>query len=198
MDMSETSALPRVQVRRDRSKPIIQQHPWIFSGAITHVDGDPQPGDIVRVESADGQYLATGYWNQRSQIQVRILTWRDESIDDAWWIAHIARAVAARHQDARIASGALDAYRVINAESDYLPGLIVDRYAGHLVLQALTYAIDARKAAIADALVQAFATHGVSIASVYERSDIDVRRKEGLREVTGSLIGETPAHVEVR
>jgi 23S rRNA (cytosine1962-C5)-methyltransferase len=178
-----------IVIKAGREKPIRQQHPWIFSGAIARAE-NADPGDIVTVVSQDGEFLARGYWNQKSQIQVRILTWRNEEIDDQWWRNKIQRALETRGLD-HIAYEQGDnpdaAFRMINAENDYLPGLIVDRYGDWLVLQALTLAIDQRKTMIAELLAAMVTTKGV-----YERSDVDVREREGLPLVTGVLWGEEP------
>lgn len=191
-----------VTIKKGREKPIIQQHPWIFSGAIERAL-DASPGDIVTVVKSDGSFLARGYWNPKSQIQVRILTWHDEPIDDDWWRRMLRRAFDAR----------LDTYdvhqnwlrmpcRLVNAENDFIPGLIVDCYCqenkGHwLVLQALTLGIDQRKNAIAQMIVEVAQNYPVlknpsQIYGIYERSDVDVRGKEGLKQVTGVLYGQEP------
>jgi 23S rRNA (cytosine1962-C5)-methyltransferase len=171
----------QIVIRADREKPILNQHPWIFSGAISEIKGDPQPGEIVTVVTERNRFLARGYWNAKSQIQVRILSWHDEPIDDEWW----ARAIASSIDRRPVASDG--GTRLINAENDFIPGLIVDHYAGFLVLQALTYGIDQRKPLIAQILNDLIASRGI-----YERSDIDVRAKEGLKQVTGVLTGEEP------
>ena len=178
-----------IVIKAEREKPILNQHPWVFSGAIAEVKGNPAPGEIVDVVSVKGKFLARGYWNPRSQIQVRILTWRDEPVDEGWWHAMIARAI-----ESRAIYGERDALRLINAENDFLPGLVVDRYGDWLVLQALTLGIDQRKTMIADILAEQLQPRGI-----YERSDVDVRRKEGLSEVKGLLWGEEPPPlIEVR
>jgi 23S rRNA (cytosine1962-C5)-methyltransferase len=174
--------MTHITIHKGREKPIIQQHPWIFSGAIERVHGNPGPGDIVTVTSSDGTFLARGYWNPKSQIQVRILTWRDETIDEAWWRAAIDRAVAARaHHPTPTA------VRLLNAESDYVPGLIVDRYGDYLVLQSLSLGIETRKAQLTDLLADA-----LHPAGIYERSDMEVRQKEGLELTKGVLWGAAP------
>lgn len=171
-----------VTIKPGREKPIIQQHPWIFSGAIVSAR-HANPGDIVTVQAQDGRFLARGYWNPKSQIQVRILTWHDEPIDAGWWRKSIQRAI-----DSRPANDPHHtAYRLINAENDYIPGLIVDRYADWLVIQALTLFIDNHKNMIADLLAEMLPVKGI-----YERSDVDVRGKEGLKSVKGTLWGEAP------
>src|SRR5690606_36250387 len=113
--------------------PILNKHPWIFSGAIADTHGNPKPGDIVTVESQRGDFLARGYWNPKSQIQVRILTWENEPIDADWWRRMLQRAFDARKFLA--SPDQFPAYRLVHAESDYLPGLIIDRYGDWLVLQ---------------------------------------------------------------
>ena len=179
-----------VVIKHDREKPIRNQHPWIFSGAIDAVRGNPTPGEIVTVLSHKGEFLARGYWNEKSQIQVRILTWHDEPINEDWWRRMLIRAI-----DARSASSC----RIVNAESDYLPGLIVDRYENWLVLQALTLHIDQQKGLIARLLWETLSERGVNISGIYERSDVDVRRKEGMQEIKGVLWGEeAPGEVEIQ
>jgi 23S rRNA (cytosine1962-C5)-methyltransferase len=171
-----------IVIHKGREKPIIQQHPWVFSGAIESVRGNPSPGEIVTLVATDGRFLARGYWNAKSQIQVRILTWHDEDINHAWWGAAIERAIAARaHHPTPTAM------RLVNAESDYLPGLVVDRYGNHLVVQALTLGIETRRKQIIDLLVDL-----ARPAGIYERSDVDVRQKEGLEQAKGLLWGEEP------
>lgn len=178
-----------IVIKKDRDKPIRNQHPWIFSGAIDEVRGNPTPGEIVTVLSHNGSFLARGYWNAKSQIQVRLLTWQDESISEDWWRARLKRAIDTRTQST---------CRLINAESDYLPGLVVDRYENWLVLQALTLHIDQQKDKIAQLLWEIFAERGVSLSGIYERSDVDVRRKEGLQESKSVLRGgAAPDELEV-
>jgi len=181
-----------VIIKKGREKPIVQQHPWIFSGAIHEVENDPKAGDIVTVISHQGIFLARGYWNRKSQIQVRILTWTDEEINQAWWKKMITRAIDTRkaHYDLENQSSAL---RIINAENDFIPGLIVDKYGEWLVLQALTFFIDNHKTMISELLAELMQVRGI-----YERSDVDVRHKEGLQQVTGMLWGEeAPEQIQI-
>ncbi|MCC6804170.1 MAG: hypothetical protein IT319_14915, partial [Anaerolineae bacterium] len=183
-----------IVIKKDREKPIRNQHPWIFSGAIDEVRGNPTPGDIVTVVSHSGTFLARGYWNPTSQIQVRILTWRDEEINEDWWRQALKRAVDARVLENWRQRHQSDPYgfRIINAENDYIPGIIVDRYGGWLVLQALTLHIDQQKTAITHLLADIYAEMGIPIKGVYERSDVDIRKKEGLEQSEGLLYGEEP------
>jgi 23S rRNA (cytosine1962-C5)-methyltransferase len=178
-----------VIIKKGREKPIIQQHPWIFSGAIDSVQGDPTPGDIVTVKAHDGRFLARGYWNPKSQIQVRILTWQDEDINEDWWRRMLKRAIDGRKKDGTPLLP--DSCRLINAENDFIPGLIVDRYQTWLVMQSLTLGIEVRKVQIAELILEILRTSH-NLIGVYERSDVDVRGKEGLDSATGILIGESP------
>lgn len=171
---------------------MIRRHPWIFSGAIKSVEGHPSDGDIVDVYDVGHNWLARGYINRQSQITVRLLTWDErEVVDRHFWRRRLERASSARrhladHPDTT-------AYRVVNAESDYLPGLIVDRYGEWLVVQFLTLGMEQYRREIADLIAELLAPHGI-----YERSDVEVRQKEGLEERTGLLWGdEPPCDVEV-
>ncbi len=182
----KTTLNPTVILKPRRDKPVRNRHPWVFSGAISQVKGSPAPGDIVTLLGSGGHPLALGYWNPRSQIRVRLLSWQlDEPIDAAWWQARLARAINARAPLAH--DSQTTAYRLVNAESDGLPGLIVDRYGDHLVLQALTLGIERRKAMLARLLDEMLTPTGI-----YERSDAEVRVKEGLGLAHGVLCGDAP------
>ena len=176
---------PSVTLKPGREKSVRQRHPWIFSGAVASVQGTPSPGAVVDVRAADGSFLARGYYNPRSQIVVRLLTWEEhEAIDRAFWERRLRAALARR--DA-LTHDATNAYRLVFAESDGLPGLIVDRYDRWLVLQALTWGIATAKPLLVELLQELVAPRGI-----YERSDVDVRAQEGLEPSTGLLAGEEP------
>ncbi|RLC97546.1 MAG: 23S rRNA (cytosine(1962)-C(5))-methyltransferase RlmI [Chloroflexi bacterium] len=174
-------------LKRNRARPVVQHHPWLFSGAIARIEGDAVDGDIVDVLDAGRNWLARGYLNRHSQITVRLLTWQqDEQVDRAFWRRRLERAVAARRSLANDPS--TTAYRLVHAESNYLPGLIVDQYGGWLVVQFLTLGVERRKEELISLLVELL--DGVS--GVYERSDVDVRAKEGLGKRAGLLWGAEP------
>ena len=178
-----------VRLKRGRDKPVRNRHPWIFSGAIAHAE-NAVDGQLVRVLDHKNRFLARGYWNSKSQIQTRILAWSDEPIDKAWWRAKLQRALGLR-QD--YAASAKPAYRLVNAESDFLPGLIIDRYADWCVLQALTRYIDLQKQMIVDALLDV-----TGAENIYERSDASARQREGLASSKALLRGgPLPALVEI-
>ncbi len=174
-------------LERNRARPVNQRHPWIYSGAVARVAGDPADGDIVEVRDTGNNWLARGYINRRSQIAVRLLTWRqDERVDVDFWRRRLERAIAARQ--ALADDPMTDAYRLVHAESDYLPGLIVDRYGDWLAVQFLTLGVERWK----DELVRLLVGLLDGVQGVYERSDVDVREKEGLAQHTGLLWGEEP------
>lgn len=161
-------------------KSISRRHPWFFSGAVKAVKGDPEDGDILKLVAPNDDFAGRGYWNSQSQIRVRVLSWdADEVINQQFWESRLRRAIEAR--------GDIKTGRLVNAENDFLPGLIVDRYGDWLVIQALTLGIDRRKAMLAELLAQIVQPRGI-----YERSDVDVRPKEGLLETTGILWGDEP------
>ncbi|MCY3779857.1 MAG: class I SAM-dependent rRNA methyltransferase [Chloroflexi bacterium] len=179
-----------VRIRRGREKPIRNRHPWIFSGAIAHAE-NAVDSELVSVVDHKDRFLARGYWNSQSQIQVRILSWEDEPIDADWWRTQLKRALSLRQELGAASAGS--ACRLVNGESDYLPGLIIDRYAEWYVLQALTRYIDEQKAGIADLLADL-----TGAENIYERSDVPVRQKEGLSSTVGLLRGgPLPELVEI-
>lgn len=175
-----------VILKSGRDKPVRQRHPWIFSGAIASLPAGVEDGEFVEVVDAAGAWLARGYLNRRSQIQVRLLTWEQgEAIDADFWRRRLAAAIDLRHT--LPALDGCNALRLVNAENDYLPGLTVDRYDDYLVLQAGTLAIDRRKAMLAQTLLELTGCRGI-----VERSDMAVRKLEGLSPATGTLAGSTP------
>src|SRR5688500_10301176 len=119
---------------RDRS--VRRRHPWLLSGAIARVDGDPGPGDLVAVRSAEGEVLAHGHYEPGSQIRVRLLAFRKEAEEEGALAGRVAAAVARRAADPLLAG--TDAVRLVNTEGDGLPGLVVDRYADVLVVRPST------------------------------------------------------------
>jgi 23S rRNA (cytosine1962-C5)-methyltransferase len=183
--MSEPAAI----IHSSRQKAVLRRHPWVFSGAVARVEGSPADGDVVVVRGESGQFLARGYWNSRSAIRIRLLSWDEaEAIDEGFWRRRLERAIQARHVENRLYQhGTANAYRLVNAENDALPGLVVDRYGDWLVIQALTVGIATRKTMLASLLIDM-----LNPAGIYERSDVDVRQKEGLSPETGLLAGREP------
>ncbi len=175
-----------VILKPGRDKPVRQRHPWIFSGSIRTLPKEVDDGAIAPVCDARGQFLAYGFLNRASQIQVRLLSWdQDETFDEDFWCGRLQQAIDVRTRCQLDAHS--NAFRLVNAENDYLPGLVVDKYADHLVLQAGSRGIDARKAAIA-----AWLHDLTGCRSVTERSDMAARKQEGLPGADGPLTGGSP------
>jgi 23S rRNA (cytosine1962-C5)-methyltransferase len=183
-----------VVLKQNREKPVRNRHPWVFSGAIQRIVGTVQDGDLVRVADSHGQYLATGYLNRHSQIVVRLLTWdADEQVDDVFWRCRLERALAGRAR--LVEDPATTAYRLVHAEADGLPGLVVDRYGDWLVIQCLTLGMARRRDQLVTLLVDSLDRPGHGLAppaGIYARDDADVRRKEGLPLEAGLVWGKEP------
>lgn len=170
-----------VFLQADREKSLKRRHPWIFSKAIKTVKGKALLGDTVDVRAADGSFLGRGAYSPDSQIRVRVWTWQeDETIDLAFFARRIEAAWTVRQ--ALFDLNSTNGIRIVAAESDGLPGVTIDRYDTVLVVQLLSAGADFHRALIVEALKQLFP--GLSI---YERSDVDVRKKEGLPLTTGWL-----------
>ncbi len=177
-----------------REKSLLRRHPWIFSGAIHHIDGTPAlrqaqdiaSGETVRLLSSKGDFLAQAAYSPHSQIRARVWTFDpDEQINPDFFRKQIHSAIHTRDTWHLVPD--TDAYRLIHAESDGLPGLIVDRYGDVLVLQSLTAGSEFWKDTIADILLEE-----TGLQTIYERSDADVRELEGLLPVVGVLRGDLP------
>jgi 23S rRNA (cytosine1962-C5)-methyltransferase len=178
--------MTQIILHPNRDFSVSRRHPWIFSGAVARVDGAPVPGETVRVLSADGAPLGLGAFSPASQIRVRMWSFDpDAVIDEAFVNARIARAVGARAE--LLAGGATNAFRLVNAEADGMPGLIADCYGDWTVCQFTTVGAERWKAEIVASLQRVFPCRGV-----YERSDVDVRAHEGLAQMSGVLAGEPP------
>ena len=179
--------MKKIIINAGREKSLLRRHPWIFSGALK-TSNNAASGDVVGVFSEDGRFLAQALFSAQSQIVARVVSYNEKDvIDDAFFESRIAAAIARR------ASFALqtNAMRLIHAESDGLPGLIADRYGDVVVLQVLTAGIEPRREFLARVIQQQ-----TGCATVYERSDADVRALEGL-EVRSGLIAGTALTGEV-
>ena len=172
-----------LQPKREFS--IQRRHPWIFSGAIAQVEGNPGLGDTVLVKASDGTLLGRGAYSPESQIRVRMWNLGNCEIDEAFIATRIAQAVGGR--SLFLAESITNAYRLVNAESDGVPGLVADRYGDWIVCQFTTAGAERWKREIVDALQRYSPCRGV-----YERSDVDVRSREGLEPIMGVLAGEPP------
>ena len=184
-------AAPAIVLAAGREKSLQRRHPWIFSGAISRVDGAPGNGHTVAVRGADGKFLASAAYNAASQISARVWSWReDEAIDAEFFRRKISSALAARNMLALADDST--GMRLIHAESDGLPGLIVDRYGEVLVMQIGSAGAEFWRDTIADILQDL-----CKPSCLYERSDSDSRGLEGLAERNGVLRGALPDQVAV-
>ncbi len=172
-----------IVLKPGKEKSLLRRHPWVFSGAVARIEGQPAAGDTVRVVDANGGFLAQAAFSPTSQIRARIWTFDAATRIDSDFFASRIRAAIKRRPPAA-ANGGL---RLIHGESDGLPGLIVDRYADILVAQFLSTGAELWRETIADALLAA-----TGLCKLYERSDADVRQLEGLAPRAGPMRG-TPA-----
>ncbi|POS09023.1 23S rRNA (cytosine(1962)-C(5))-methyltransferase RlmI [Burkholderia gladioli] len=197
-----------VTLKPSKDKSLLRRHPWVYANAIERVDGKPAAGATVLVRSHDGRFLARGAFSPESQIRVRVWSFDEaEPIDHAFFKRRVQRAVA--HRQAMVSD--TEAVRLVFGEADGLPGLIVDYYVadglpaelpvgqspaatppsaerrGQLVCQFMAAGVEAWKEAIVAALAAA-----TGCPNVYERSDVSIRQKEGLEQVTGVLAGDAP------
>lgn len=168
-------------LQNDRDKSLKRRHPWVFSQAVKQVHGTPNSGDTVDILSADGKFVARGAYSPNSQIRARVWTFdQNEQIDAEFFLRRIAQAWAVRQQLFDLSQ--TNGIRVVAAESDSLPGVTIDLYADVLVCQLLSAGAERQRKHIVAALKQLFDGY-----SIYERSDVDVRKKEGLEPRTGWL-----------
>lgn len=203
----------RCILKKGKEKPVQNRHPWIFAGAIDQIDEGFKAGDLVRVLSDKKEFLGIGYLNPESQIVVRMLAFEEVSIDEGFFDSKISSALKIREQflslSSRFISKGLtrtdtdflfkkndenhvlpadtNAYRLIHSEGDFLSGLIVDVYGNFLVAQFLTAGMDVRKDMIVKILKKHFPNH-----SIFEKSDAELRKWEGLKKSVGVLAGSEP------
>lgn len=165
-----------------REKSLLRRHPWIFSGGIHHVEENPASGSTVDLLSSEKHFLARASYSPHSQIRARAWTFQDEPVDKEFFRKRIRSAINSR--DTWNLKPDTDSYRLIYAESDGIPGLIVDKYNDVLVLQSLTAGSEYWKETFADLLIEE-----TGLSTIYERSDADVRELEGLETKAGILRG---------
>lgn len=181
-----------VTLHETREKSLTRKHPWVFASAIDKIHGRMNSGDTVDVHSSEGEWLGRGAWSPKSQIQIRIWTFdKNESIDHGFFQRRIQRAKQGRENI--IASQGLTGYRLIAAESDGLPGITIDYYDNTLVCQLLSAGAEKHREKIVWALQKEFPN-----CNILERSDVDVRKKEGLEPLVQVLAGTIPDEIVIR
>ncbi len=176
-----------VYLKKNEEKRIMDGHSWVYSNEVARIEGKDKNGELATVYDYSGRFIGKGYINHASKILVRIFIRHNEEDGEELYRTRIAAANAYRQ-----ALGYTNAYRMVFAEADGLPALIIDKYADILVMQCLSLGIDKRKGMIVKILTELFSPKGI-----YERSDVAVRAKEGLPEVKQVLYGEVPDWVEI-
>jgi 23S rRNA (cytosine1962-C5)-methyltransferase len=181
---------PRLVLKAGREKSLRHRHPWVFSGAVEKVEGAPASGDLVSVHSHDSAFLAWAAYSELSQIRARAWSFEPkDAIDEKFLRARLAASIARR---GGLADAGHNACRLVHAESDGLPGLVVDRYADTVVVQVLSAGAERWRDLWKDAL-------GVidGVKAVYERSDAEVRALEGMPPRSGVLSGKVQGPVAI-
>ena len=172
-------------LKKGKEKAALQRHPWVFSGALEKIKGKPEDGDVVKVFAFDNEFLAYGYFNSNSRVAVRLLEWDEtQVIDKNWYQNRLKQAVASRQF---ILSKETNTCRLVFSEADFLPGLIVDKYADFLSLQILSSGIEKVKNDIVEILRNELNPKGI-----FDKSDATARGHEGLPIENGLLWGENP------
>jgi 23S rRNA (cytosine1962-C5)-methyltransferase len=184
--------MAEARLKKGKEKAVRQLHPWVFSGAIESLKGKPANGEVISVTDANGVFLAKGFFNNQSRVAVRLLEWNEAvDINEEWWRTRVAKAVESRRS--LMQSGSTNVCRLAFSEADYLPGLIVDKYADYLSVQIHSSGIENIKAILLDELQKQLNPKGI-----FERSDPSARAHEGMEPSSGILSGiAPPEYVEV-
>ncbi|BEM27522.1 ribosomal RNA large subunit methyltransferase I [Serratia marcescens] len=176
----------RLFLAKGREKSLLRRHPWVFSGAVQRVEGKALSGETIDILDSQGKWLARGAYSPESQIRARVWTFQqDEEINIDFFIRRLQQAQTWRDWVAQ--RDGLDGYRLIAGESDGLPGITIDRFQNFLVLQLLSAGAEYQRPALLSAL-----QHCYPECSIYDRSDVAVRKKEGLPLAQGPVLGDLP------
>lgn len=176
-----------VILKKNEEKKILSGFPWVYANEVYKIEGKDSQGSVAEVRANGGRFVGYGFINHQSKLIVRMLTLKSEQVDAEFFKNRIITA-----NNYRVELGYSDNYRVVFGESDYLPGLIVDKYGEALSVQFLCLGMEVRKQLIVDILVEIFKPK-----TIYERSDVSIRKKEGLEERKGLLYGEDKTVVEI-
>lgn len=182
--------MKKVFLKKDREKLWLSGHPWIYSGAVDKIEQNIIPGSIVEVFNHKNEFIGYGHYNKNSKIIVRMLEHdKTVSIDANWYNQKIKQAYELR-MGLNIDS---NAFRLIHSESDFLPGLIIDYFNGYVILQISTLGMERDK----EFIIQALINNIPNLKGIYEKSEGDGRKLEGLPEKTQILWGEIPDTIEI-
>lgn len=182
-----------IYLRRGKEASLKRFHPWIFSGAILRIDDGIEEGDIVKVLSHEGEYLATGHY-QKGSIAVRVLSFDDIPIDDTFWETRIAAALSVRTKIGLADNPGNNTYRLVHGEGDYLPGLVIDCYGHTAVIQAHSVGMHYCRGAVCRALLKVM---GGRTGQVFYKSETTLPAKAGLNQENGFLYGSTDDNTAV-
>ena len=180
-----------IYLKRGKEESLQRFHPWIFSGAIQRIEGPEEEGALARVFTANGDYIATGHW-QIGSIAVRVLTFSDETIDDAFCRRRLHVALDVRKAIGVAGSAANDTFRLVHGEGDNLPGLVIDVYGQTAVLQAHSVGMHCCRQQIATALKEVM---GAELENIYYKSETTLPFKADLGQENGFLLGGSPDDV---
>ncbi|MDR1854331.1 MAG: class I SAM-dependent methyltransferase [Azoarcus sp.] len=179
--------MAKLHLHPGKERSLLRRHPWIFAGSVARLEGHARPGDTVEVLAADGRALGRAAFSPASQIRARMWTFDPgQPVDHAFFKRRVREAVAWRQAHPDLARQ--EGVRLVHGEADGLPGVIADRYGAVVVVQLTSAGAEKWREAIVAALAAA-----TGCATIYERSDSDVRRLEGLEPRVGALLGELPA-----
>lgn len=182
-----------VILRRGKEESLKRFHPWIFSGAVMNLEGNPEEGDVVTVLDNQHNFLCQGHW-QVGSIAVRVLTFEQEPIDDAFWQKRLGEALGVRQAIGLADSETGDTYRLVHGEGDLLPGLVIDVYGKTAVMQAHSVGMHVSREQIAVALKQVM---GERLDSIYYKSETTLPIKAAIDGGNGFLLGESHTDVAV-
>lgn len=180
-----------LQLKRGKDDSLLRFHPWVFSGAIASMSEGLESGDIVRVLTADGRYIATGHY-QPGTITVRVLSFDDETIDAAFYERRLATALAVRQSIGVADCPTNDTYRLVHGEGDLLPGLIIDCYGPTAVMQAHSVGMHRARHTIAEALIRVMDGR---ISSVYYKSETTLPLRAELGQENEFIIGQAQGDI---
>lgn len=182
-----------VILRRGKEESLKRFHPWIFSGAVMNLEGNPEEGDVVTVLDSQHNFFCQGHW-QVGSIAVRVLTFEQEPIDDAFWQKRLGEALGVRQAIGLADSEAGDTYRLVHGEGDLLPGLVIDVYGKTAVMQAHSVGMHVSREQIAVALKLVM---GERLDSIYYKSETTLPIKAAIDGGNGFLLGESHTDVAV-
>ena len=181
----------RIILKKNRDESLRRFHPWVFSGAIAQIQGNPSEGDLVAVYSSEGEYLAAGHY-QIGSIAVRVLSFDDVEIDDAFWYGKLQSAFDMRRSIGIVDNPSNNTYRLVHGEGDNIPGLIIDVYGPTAVMQAHSVGIHLERKRIAAQLIQVM---GDRVKNVYYKSETTLPFKADLGQEDGFIIGGSDDNV---